>query len=380
MFLVDIRKPGQDLTVTPISTMLNHETNELVFDDMEVPAENLIGEEGKGFRYILSGMNAERVLVASETIGRGFYFIDQASKYATQRVVFDRPIGQNQGVQFPLAKAYMLLESARLMRDKAAQQFDSGSSRGSEGNMCKYLASEAAWEAANAAMTTYGGYGVATEYDIERSFRESRLSLVAPCLEQSDPRPYRRARSRHAEILLRDAMTDEAAVGNAPPEYLSETRDHVRLLTINRPERRNALSRSLSGALVEELLQAVEDPEVRVIVLTGTGDRAFCAGADLKDMREGDQAGARFRAPMNHPERQLFEVVTETFKPVIAALNGAAVAGGFELALSCDIRIAVPGIQMGLPEVEDRDGGELRVGGAAEADPTGHRARDALHR
>jgi len=180
MFLVDIREAGSTLTVNPIRTMVNHETNELIFDKLWIPEENLVGEEGKGFRYILNGMNAERVLVASEGLGDGYYFIDRASAYAKERVVFNRPIGQNQGIQFPLAKAYMALEAARAQRDKAATKFDQGTTSGHEANIAKYLCSEAAWEAANAAMNTFGGYGFAVEYDIERKFRESRLQLVAP--------------------------------------------------------------------------------------------------------------------------------------------------------------------------------------------------------
>ena len=180
VFLVDLRSAGEALQVNPIRTMVNHETNELVFDGVEVPEENRIGEEGKGFRYILSGMNAERILIASESLGDGFYFVDRATRYARERVVFDRPIGQNQGVQFPIAKAYMAIEAAKLMRDRAAELFDAGQQAGAESNMAKYLASEAAWEAANAAMTTFGGYGFAVEYDIERKFREARLPIVAP--------------------------------------------------------------------------------------------------------------------------------------------------------------------------------------------------------
>jgi alkylation response protein AidB-like acyl-CoA dehydrogenase len=180
VFLVDLRAAGDSLQVNPIRTMVNHETNEVVFDGVEVPGENRIGEEGKGFRYILSGMNAERILIASESLGDGFYFVDRATQYGRERIVFDRPIGQNQGVQFPIAKAYMGIEAARLMRDRAAQLFDAGQQAGAEANMAKYLASEAAWEAANAAMTTFGGYGFAVEYDIERKFREARLPIVAP--------------------------------------------------------------------------------------------------------------------------------------------------------------------------------------------------------
>jgi acyl-CoA dehydrogenase len=160
--------------------MINHATNQLFFDSVEVPAENLIGREGEGFRYILDGMNAERILIASESVGDGRWFIERAVRYATQRVVFDRPIGQNQGVQFPIAKAHMAVEVADLMRLKAAALFDAGQPCGAEANMAKYLASEAAWEAANACLDTHGGYGFASEYDVERKFRECRLMMVAP--------------------------------------------------------------------------------------------------------------------------------------------------------------------------------------------------------
>jgi len=180
VLLVDLREAGDRLQVNPIRTMVNHETNELVFDGLEVPVENRIGEEGRGFRYILSGMNAERILIASESLGDGSYFVERASRYATERVVFGRPIGQNQGIQFPIAQAHVRVEAARLMRDHAARLFDSGEEAGAEANMAKYLASEAAWEAANAAMTTFGGYGMAVEYGIERKFREARLPIVAP--------------------------------------------------------------------------------------------------------------------------------------------------------------------------------------------------------
>jgi acyl-CoA dehydrogenase len=182
VLLVDLREEMRKNTmrVRPISTMINHETNEIFFDDVEIPVENRIGEEGSGFKYILTGMNAERILVASGSLGDGKYFIDKAADYGKKRVVFGRPIAQNQGIQFPIARAHMLLESATLMRDKAAQDFDNGSTRGAEANMAKYLASEAAWEAANAAMNTYGGYGYAVEFNIERKFRETRLAMVAP--------------------------------------------------------------------------------------------------------------------------------------------------------------------------------------------------------
>ncbi len=180
LFLLDLRTTGDRLTVKPIRTMLNNETNELVFDGVEIPVQNRIGEEGLGFSYILSGMNAERILIASECIGDGTFFIERATRRATDRVVFGRPIGQNQGVQFPIAKAFLALEAARLARDKAASLFDRQEPCGAEANMAKYLASEAAWEAANVAMSTFGGYGMAVEYDIERKFRECRLHLVAP--------------------------------------------------------------------------------------------------------------------------------------------------------------------------------------------------------
>jgi alkylation response protein AidB-like acyl-CoA dehydrogenase len=180
LFLVDLRAAGGRLEVKPIKTMVNNETNELIFDGLEVPAENRIGEEGLGLSYVLSGMNAERILIASECIGDGTFFIERATRRATERVVFGRPIGQNQGVQFPIAKVYMALHGARLMRDKAATLFDRREPSGEEANTAKYLASEAAWEAANVAMSTFGGYGMAVEYDIERKFRESRLHLVAP--------------------------------------------------------------------------------------------------------------------------------------------------------------------------------------------------------
>jgi acyl-CoA dehydrogenase len=181
VFLVDLRDlpPGQ-MTVTPVHTMMNHETNALFFDDLVVPAENLIGEEGNGFRYILDGMNAERILLAAECIGDGYWFIDRATAYSQERVVFDRPIGKNQGVAFPIARAYVAMRAADGMRYDAASRFDRGESCGAEANMAKLLASEASWEAANVAVQTYGGYGFAEEYDVERKFRETRLYQVAP--------------------------------------------------------------------------------------------------------------------------------------------------------------------------------------------------------
>jgi len=180
VLLVDLREAGDRVRVRPLATMVNHETNEVFFDGLEVPAENRIGEEGKGFQYILDGLNAERILIASESIGDGLYFSDRVSAYTTERVVFGRPIGQNQGVQFPIARAYINTRAAATMRDRAASSFDLGLPCGAEANMAKYLASEAAWEAANAAMDAFGGYGMAVEYDIERKFREARLFLVAP--------------------------------------------------------------------------------------------------------------------------------------------------------------------------------------------------------
>ena len=180
VFLVDLRTVGGGLEVHPIETMINHETNQLFFNDMIVPAENLIGEEGMGFRYILDGMNAERILIAAEAIGDGYYFIDRAVEYSNSRVVFGRPISQNQGIQFPIAKAYAHIQSADLMRYKAASLFDQKEKCGAEANMAKMLAADASWEAADACMTAYGGFGFATEFDVERKFRESRLFLNAP--------------------------------------------------------------------------------------------------------------------------------------------------------------------------------------------------------
>jgi acyl-CoA dehydrogenase len=181
VFLVDLRDAlGRAITVRPIRNMPNHETNELFFDNLEVPAENLIGEEGKGFRYILDGMNAERILIAAECVGDGYWFLEKASAYARERVVFDRPIGQNQGIQFPIARAYVNVEAANLMRFKAAELFDRGEPCGAQANMAKLLAADASWEAANACLQTHGGFGFAAEYDVERKFRETRLYQVAP--------------------------------------------------------------------------------------------------------------------------------------------------------------------------------------------------------
>jgi acyl-CoA dehydrogenase len=181
VFLVDLRDhEKRGLTVRPTRVMFNHETNELFFDDFEVPAENLIGEEGQGFRYILDGMNAERILIGAECVGDGYWFIDKARAYAGERIVFDRPIGQNQGIQFPIAQAYANVRAADLMRYEAAQLFDEGKPCGPEANMAKLLAADASWEAANVCLQTHGGFGFAVEYDVERKFRETRLYKIAP--------------------------------------------------------------------------------------------------------------------------------------------------------------------------------------------------------
>jgi acyl-CoA dehydrogenase len=181
IFLVDLRKAvGDGLTVRPIPNMVNHETNELFIENLEVPAENLIGVEGQGFKYILDGLNAERTLIAAECIGDGRWFIDRVTKYAGERVVFGRPIGQNQGVQFPIAEAHIEVEAADLMRFRACALFDAHEPCGAEANMAKYLAAKASWEAANACIQFHGGFGFAHEYDVERKFRETRLYQVAP--------------------------------------------------------------------------------------------------------------------------------------------------------------------------------------------------------
>jgi acyl-CoA dehydrogenase len=181
VFLIDLREAvGNGLTVKPRRVMINNETNELVFEDLRVPASSLIGEEGKGFRYILDGMNAERILIAAECIGNGRWFVDRATRRARERVVFGRPIGQNQGIQFPIAQAYISVEAADLMRFRAAELFEQGEPCGAEANMALLLAAGASWEAANAAMQTFGGYSYDAEYDVERKFRETRLFQVAP--------------------------------------------------------------------------------------------------------------------------------------------------------------------------------------------------------
>jgi acyl-CoA dehydrogenase len=181
IFLVDLRENGgKGLTIRPIRNMVNHETNEMFFDNFEVPAENLIGQEGQGFKYILDGMNAERILIAAECVGDGYWFIEKACGYSIDRVVFDRPIGQNQGIQFPIAQVYAQVRAADLMRYEAAQLFDAGQPCGAEANMAKLLAADASWQAANVCLQTHGGFGFAAEYDIERKFRETRLYQVAP--------------------------------------------------------------------------------------------------------------------------------------------------------------------------------------------------------
>ncbi|MBT2322377.1 acyl-CoA/acyl-ACP dehydrogenase [Variovorax paradoxus] len=181
IFIVDLKQSiGRGMTVQPILNMVNHETNEVFFDNLEIPAENLIGEEGKGFKYILDGLNAERTLIAAECIGDAWWFIDRARRYAIERQVFGRAIGQNQGIQFPIADNYIETEAANLMRFKACALFDAGQPCGAEANMAKYLAAKASWEAANTCLQTHGGFGFACEYDVERKFRETRLYQVAP--------------------------------------------------------------------------------------------------------------------------------------------------------------------------------------------------------
>ncbi|MEN9560433.1 MAG: hypothetical protein RLZZ502_1644 [Pseudomonadota bacterium] len=181
VFIVDLHDAiGKGLTVKPIANMVNHETNELFFDALEIPEENRIGEEGQGFKYILDGLNAERTLIAAECIGDGYWFVERARRYANERVVFDRPIGANQGVAFPLADCFIEIEAANLMRFEAARRFDAQQACGAQANMAKYLAAKASWEAANVCLQTHGGFGFAKEYDIERKFRETRLYQVAP--------------------------------------------------------------------------------------------------------------------------------------------------------------------------------------------------------
>jgi acyl-CoA dehydrogenase len=181
IFMVDLHQAiGNGMTIVPIRNMVNHETNEVFFDNLEIPIENRIGEEGQGFRYILDGLNAERILIAAECIGDAYWFINKARDYANSRVVFDRPIGKNQGVQFPIAESYIETEAANLMRFRACELFDQNQACGPEANMAKYLAAKASWEAANVCLQTHGGFGFAAEYDVERKFRETRLYQVAP--------------------------------------------------------------------------------------------------------------------------------------------------------------------------------------------------------
>ncbi|WP_375690670.1 acyl-CoA dehydrogenase family protein [Pseudooceanicola sp. LIPI14-2-Ac024] len=181
VFIVDLHEAvGQGMEYRKIKNMVGHETNEVFFDGLRIPAENLIGEEGMGFRYILDGLNAERSLIAAECIGDGYWFLERARDYAKERIVFDRPIGQNQGVQFPLARAYVNVEAANLMRFEACRRFDAGQDCGAQANMAKLLAADASWEAANACIQTHGGFGFAEEYDVERKFKETRLYQVAP--------------------------------------------------------------------------------------------------------------------------------------------------------------------------------------------------------
>ena len=180
LFLIDIAKAGPALKAQPIRTMINHHTNQVFIDNLEMSDEDRIGEEGRGFYYLVDSLNAERLLVSSESIGDGKWFVEQASRYASERVVFDRPIGQNQGIQFPITKAHMNVQAAELMRNRAAMLFDQGKPSATETSMAKYLTSEAAWEAAEACMTTFGGFGVASEYHIERKWKEARLFRTAP--------------------------------------------------------------------------------------------------------------------------------------------------------------------------------------------------------
>jgi len=181
IFIVDLREAiGNGMDIQPIANLVGHETHEVFFDNLEVPAENLIGEEGRGFYHILDGLNAERTLIAAECIGDGYWFIDKARSYANERVVFDRPIGQNQGVQFPIAKSFVAIEAANLMRFESCTRFDAGQDCGAQANMAKLLAADASWEAANACIQTFGGFGFAREFDVERKFRETRLYQVAP--------------------------------------------------------------------------------------------------------------------------------------------------------------------------------------------------------
>jgi acyl-CoA dehydrogenase len=180
LFLVELKDSSKSIKVVPLETMVNHETNELFIENLEVPSENLIGNEGEGFKYVLDGINAERILISAECIGDARFALDRAVEYANNRSVFGRPIGKNQGVQFPLAQSYIKIEAADLMRFKAARMYDAGKQCGKEANMAKFLASEASLECANISMSTLGGYGMTNEFDVERKLRESRLFIVAP--------------------------------------------------------------------------------------------------------------------------------------------------------------------------------------------------------
>jgi acyl-CoA dehydrogenase len=181
VFLIDLRDAvGNGMTIRPLRTMMNHATTEVFFDDLEIPADSLIGEEGRGFRYLIDGLNAERILIAAECVGDGRWFVERSCAYSKERVVFNRPIGQNQGIQFPISRAHVNVEASDLMRIRAAELFDDGKPCGAEANMAKLLAADASWEAANVAVQTYGGFGFAEDYDIERKFRETRLYQVAP--------------------------------------------------------------------------------------------------------------------------------------------------------------------------------------------------------
>src|SRR3954467_10808380 len=210
IFVVDLREAiGKGLEVKPIANMVNHETNELFFENLEIPAENLIGQEGQGFKYILDGLNAERTLIAAECIGDGYWFIDRVLRYVKDRVVFGRPIGQNQGVQFPIAEAHIELEAANLMRWSACELFDAHRPCGAQANMAKYVAAKASWEAANACLQFHGGFGFACEYDVERKFRETRLYQVAPISTNLILSVVRvRACARHAAFILTGSLCD----------------------------------------------------------------------------------------------------------------------------------------------------------------------------
>ena len=235
IFMVDLRQAEKSgMTVRPIANMVNHETNELFFENLEIPAENLIGEEGKGFKYILDGLNAERTLIAAECIGDGCWFIDRVTKYASERVVFGRPIGQNQGVQFPIAEAYIEVEAANLMRFRACELFDAHEPCGAEANMAKYLAAKASWEAANACMQFHGGFGFAAR--VRRRAQVPRDAAVPgrADLDQPDPELRRRARARLAALVL--SSTDAPCCrSKASPSSRSSTRSRRRSARASSP-------------------------------------------------------------------------------------------------------------------------------------------------